>query len=78
MRAAQGRHMAATATCVLLAAAGLRAGADPADVLEPARDAIRHHDYAHATELLRPLAQAGNAEAAYQLAQLLRAAGFAI
>ena len=44
------------------------------DALEPARDAIRRHDYAHAVDLMRPLAQAGDAEAEYQLAQLLRSA----
>ena len=42
------------------------------DTMEASRDALRRHDYARAAGLLEPLAQAGNAEAAYQLAQLLR------
>jgi len=40
--------------------------------LEPARDAIRRHEYARAAELLRMPAAAGDAESAFLLAQLLR------
>ncbi|MBS0393812.1 MAG: hypothetical protein JSR54_04255, partial [Proteobacteria bacterium] len=43
--------------------------AAPAE-LEPARDALRRHDYARAAQLLQPLAEAGNAEARYQLGLL--------
>ncbi|MBF8292037.1 MAG: hypothetical protein HW392_864, partial [Steroidobacteraceae bacterium] len=40
--------------------------------LEPARDAIRRHEYERAVVLLRPLSEAGDAEAAFQLSQLFR------
>jgi hypothetical protein len=40
--------------------------------LEPARDAIRRHEYALAVSLLRPQAEAGDAEASFQLSQILR------
>ena len=55
----------------LLALTVLLAGpaAAPAE-LEPARDALRRHEYARAAELLSPLAEAGNAEARYQLGVL--------
>ena len=38
--------------------------------LEPAKDALRRHDYVRSAELLSGLAERGNAEAAYQLALL--------
>jgi len=40
--------------------------------LEPARDAIRRHEYERAVVLLRPLSEAGDAEASFQLSQLFR------
>lgn len=40
--------------------------------LEPAREALRRQQFQAAIELLRPAAGAGNAEAAFLLAQLLR------
>jgi hypothetical protein len=40
--------------------------------LEPARDALRRHEYGRAAELLRTPAAGGDAEAAFLLAQLLR------
>jgi hypothetical protein len=40
--------------------------------LEPARDALRRHEYERAVSLLTPPARAGDAEAAFQLSQLLR------
>jgi ankyrin repeat protein len=45
----------------------LAAPAAAAPELEPARDALRRHQYDRAAELLAPLAGAGNAEARYQL-----------
>ena len=45
----------------------LAAPAAPSPELEPARDALRRHQYEHAAALLAPLAEAGNAEARYQL-----------
>jgi ankyrin repeat protein len=53
---------------VLLALTAILAGpVAPAPELEPARDALRRHQYERAAELLAPLAEAGNAEARYQL-----------
>ncbi len=40
--------------------------------LEPARDALRRHEYERAVGLLRPLSEAGDSEASFQLSQLLR------
>ena len=48
--------------------AALLLAAPNADVaLEPARDALRRHDFVRAESVLKPLAASGNAEAAYQL-----------
>ncbi|HUO79987.1 MAG TPA: hypothetical protein VMU00_07575, partial [Steroidobacteraceae bacterium] len=55
----------ALAATLLIAAA-----AAPAPELEPARDALRRHDYARAATLLQALADAGNSEASYQLGLL--------
>jgi hypothetical protein len=58
-------------SAALLMTAWLAAApAAPAADLEPARDALRRHDYARAAGLLAPLAEAGHAEAEYQLALL--------
>ena len=57
-------------SAALLAAMLLAAPTVPAGELEPARDALRRHDYARAAALLAPLADGGDAEAAYQLALL--------
>ena len=48
----------------------LAAAAPSNPELEPARDALRRHEYAHAAELLAALSENGNAEATYQLALL--------
>jgi len=55
---------------VVLAAALLLAVPAAGAELEPARDALRRHDYARAASLLKPLADGGNVEAAYQLGVL--------
>ena len=54
----------------LLLSTILAAASPSTAALEPARDALRHHDYARGAELLAVLADAGNAEAGYQLALL--------
>ena len=45
----------------------LAAPAAPPPELEPVRDALRRHEYQRAADLLGPMAEAGNAEARYQL-----------
>ena len=56
---------------VALVATLLLAGAPASPPeLEPARDALRRHDYARAAQLLQVLADGGNAEASYQLGLL--------
>ncbi len=55
-----------------VAAACLLASSVLADNIEAARDAVRRHDYPRAIATLRPAAEAGNAEAAFMLSQLLR------
>ena len=61
-----GNRMTTALLLSTLLAAAPAANAD----LEPARDALRRHEYARAAELLAPLSAQGNAEAAYQLALL--------
>ena len=57
---------------LLLACLGI-SSVSGADELEPARAAIRMHDYGTAVPLLESLASSGNARAQYQLAALYRA-----
>jgi ankyrin repeat protein len=62
------RRAAVIVAAALFAATGIAWSAD----LEPARDALRRHEYDRAVGLLQPPAQAGDAEAAFLLSQLLR------
>ena len=60
-----GRRVSAALLATLLLAAPA-----PDASIEPARDALRRHDFARAETLLKPLAAGGNADAGYQLAIL--------
>ena len=62
------RRTATVIAAALIAATGIAWSAD----LEPARDALRRHEYDRAVGLLRPYAETGDAEAAFLLSQLLR------
>lgn len=62
------RRAATVIAAALIAATGVAWSAD----LEPARDALRRHEYDRAVGLLRPAAETGDAEAAFLLSQLLR------
>ena len=59
------RRAATVIAAALFAATGIAWSAD----LEPARDALRRHEYDRAVGLLRPSADAGDAEAAFLLSQ---------
>ena len=54
----------------LVATLLLAAAPAPPPELEPARDALRRHDYPRAAALLQALADGGNPEAGYQLGLL--------
>ena len=54
-------------SAALLATLMLAAAPVTPPELEPARDALRRHEYPRAAQLLQALADGGNAEASYQL-----------
>ena len=64
--------MTRSSASILVLALVTAGGAAHAVDLEPARDALRRHEYSRAVELLRADAQEGDAEAAFMLSQLLR------